>query len=65
MFQDTPDSTATALITSQVYGILLWAWLGGKDLDGGEAKCGRLLTIEEVGEVLKGMSASHHHQGHC
>ncbi|KAF2251972.1 Translin [Trematosphaeria pertusa] len=36
-----------------VYGILLWAWLGGKDLDGGEAKCGRLLTIEEVGEVLK------------
>jgi hypothetical protein len=49
------------LICSQVYGILLWAWLGGKDYNGGEVKCGRLLTIEELGEALKGMLVRHPH----
>jgi hypothetical protein len=44
------------LIALQVFGTLLWAWLGGKDYDGqGEVKCGRLLKIDEVGEVLQGM----------
>lgn len=36
-----------------VQGILLWVWLGGKAFDGNEAKCGRLLTLEELGETLK------------
>ncbi|KAF9736424.1 hypothetical protein PMIN03_004975 [Paraphaeosphaeria minitans] len=34
-------------------GILFWAWLGGTDYKTGEAKCGRLLTLEELGDVLK------------
>lgn len=50
--------TAHSLTASQVYGILLWAWLGGKDYNGGDVKCGRLLTIEELGEVLKGILTS-------
>ena len=37
----------------QAYGVLLWAWLGGYKPDGGIAKPGRLLTIDEVGSVLK------------
>lgn len=47
-----------ALTLLQVQGILLWVWLGGKAFDGNEAKCGRLLTLEELGETLKGMHSS-------
>ncbi|KAF2646372.1 Translin [Massarina eburnea CBS 473.64] len=47
------NSMWTRQVQDAVYGILFWAWLGGKDYTGGEVKCGRLLTIEEVGEILK------------
>lgn len=43
------------LISWQVEGLLLWGWLGGYKYDGGEIKAGRLLTIEELGEILKSM----------
>lgn len=39
----------------QVEGLLFWGWLGGYKYDGGEIKAGRLLTIEELGEILKSM----------
>ncbi|KAF2264744.1 Translin [Lojkania enalia] len=39
-------------VQDSTYGILLWAWLGGRS-SGGDAKNGHLLTIEEVGEILK------------
>ncbi|PVI04249.1 Translin [Periconia macrospinosa] len=42
----------TRQVQDAIYSLLLWAWLGGKDFDQGEIKCGRLLTIEELGEVL-------------
>jgi hypothetical protein len=41
------------LTASQVEGLLFWGWLGGYKYDGGEIKAGRLLTIEELGEILK------------
>jgi hypothetical protein len=34
---------------------LFWGWLGGFKYDGGEVQCGRLLTIEELGEIFKSM----------
>jgi hypothetical protein len=43
----------TSLTTQQVEGLLFWGWLGGYKYDGGEIKAGRLLTIEELGEILK------------
>ncbi|KAF2734493.1 Translin [Polyplosphaeria fusca] len=33
------------------YGVLLWAWLGGKN-EAGDTTNGRLLTIDEVGSIL-------------
>lgn len=48
----------TFLTFLQVEGLLLWGWLGGYKYDGGEIKAGRLLTIEELGEILKSM---HYH----
>jgi hypothetical protein len=41
------------LTLSQAEGLLFWAWLGGYKYEGGEIKSGRLLTIEELGELLK------------
>ncbi|KAK5018523.1 Translin-1, partial [Cryomyces antarcticus] len=35
------------------FTILLCGWLGGFASEAGEAKQGRLLTIEEVGEIMK------------
>ncbi|KAF1847069.1 Translin [Cucurbitaria berberidis CBS 394.84] len=32
--------------------VLFWGWLGGYKYDGGNVQCGRLLTIEELGEIL-------------
>lgn len=47
---------ANALFTSrQVEGLLFWGWLGGYKYEGGDIKSGRLLTIEELGEILKSM----------
>ena len=34
---------------------MFWGWLGGYKYDGGEVQCGRLLTIEELGEIFKSM----------
>jgi len=38
---------------SQTFSILLWGWLGGYQPAAPTPKCGRLLTIEEVGSILK------------
>lgn len=35
------------------FSILLWGWLGGYKREGNVVKNGRLLTIEEIGEILK------------
>jgi hypothetical protein len=35
-----------------VEGLLLWGWLGGYKYEGGQVKCGQLLTIEDLGEIL-------------
>lgn len=43
------------LTTSQVEGLLFWGWLGGYKYEGGQVKCGQLLTIEDLGEILHGM----------
>ncbi|KAG9383482.1 Translin [Pyrenophora tritici-repentis] len=34
---------------------LFWGWLGGYKYEGGDVQCGRLLTIEELGEIFKSM----------
>ena len=36
----------------QCFAVLLCGWLGGMPKDGGQGEVGKLLTIEEVGEVL-------------
>lgn len=38
-----------------LFAILLCGWLGGMAHNGKAAEAGRLLTIEEVGEILNGM----------
>jgi hypothetical protein len=45
-----------ALTILQVEGLLLWGWLGGYKYQGGEVKCGDLLTIEDLAEILHSMS---------
>lgn len=40
-------------IQDLVYSLLFWGWLGGYQQQGSEIKNGRLLTIEELGELLK------------
>ncbi|OCK75689.1 Translin [Lepidopterella palustris CBS 459.81] len=40
-------------IQDAAFGILFCGWLGGYTPKGSEAKPGRLLTIEEVGEIMK------------
>jgi hypothetical protein len=44
------------LTALQVEGLLLWGWLGGYKYEGGEVKCGQLLTIEDLGEILHSTS---------
>lgn len=46
---------AELLIRLQTYDILFWGWLGGYKSDGEESKSGRLLTIEQLGEILKSL----------
>jgi hypothetical protein len=41
--------------SGQVVGILFWGWLGGHQQEGGAVKSGQLLTIEEVGGILKSL----------
>ena len=38
-----------------IFAILFCAWLGGMNVEGKQAEVGRLLTIEEVGQILSGM----------
>lgn len=48
-------SSCNRLLTSmKVFTILFCGWLGGYAPVGGEKKTGRLLTIEEVGAIMKG-----------
>jgi hypothetical protein len=54
------SSTARARSTanadqSQVEGLLFWGWLGGHKYEGGNVKCGQLLTIEDLGAILHSM----------
>lgn len=42
-------------VQNVIFAILLCGWLGGLTKDGKPAESGRLLTIEEVGEILQGM----------
>ena len=39
----------------QTFAIVLCGWLGGFGGASGQAQPGRLLTIEEVGQILQGM----------
>ncbi|KAF2026850.1 Translin [Setomelanomma holmii] len=39
-------------VQGAVEGLLFWGWLGGYKYDGGGVKCGQLLTIEDLGEIL-------------
>lgn len=41
------------LTLQQCFTILLCGWLGGYTQEGSEPRIGRLLTIEEVGEIMK------------
>lgn len=41
-------------VQNVIFAILLCGWLGGLNKDGKPAQSGRLLTIEEVGEILQG-----------
>jgi hypothetical protein len=43
-------------IQNAIFSILICGWLGGMALEGKPAEVGRLLTIEEVGQVLNGKS---------
>ncbi|KAF2658921.1 Translin [Lophiostoma macrostomum CBS 122681] len=47
------NSMWTRQMQDVVFGILLWGWLGEYKQEGGDVKNGRLLTIEELGEILK------------
>ncbi|KAF7952990.1 hypothetical protein EAE96_006212 [Botrytis aclada] len=40
-------------VQNVIFAILLCGWLGGLNKDGNPAQSGRLLTIEEVGEILQ------------
>ena len=45
--------SCVVLTLSQCEAILFAGWLGGKFGEAGEAKQGRLFTIEEVGSILR------------
>jgi hypothetical protein len=47
-----PPHPKLSLTLSQIFGILFWGWLGGYKPSSPTPKCGRLLTVEELGEVL-------------
>ena len=58
----TVTTCNVGLTASQVEGLLFWGWLGGYKYEGGEIKCGQLLTIEDLGEILHSMSPTIHRQ---
>lgn len=41
-------------IQNVIFAILMCGWLGGMAMKDKPAEAGRLLTIEEVGEILNG-----------
>jgi hypothetical protein len=41
-------------IQNVIFAILLYGWLGGMATESKPAEAGRLLTIDEVGDVLGG-----------
>lgn len=43
----------------QTFAIVLCGWLGGFGGISGQAQPGRLLSIEEVGQILQGMLLNH------
>jgi hypothetical protein len=45
-------------VQNVIYSILFCGWLGGIALEGAPAATGKLFTIEEVGNILNGMSSS-------
>lgn len=53
---DTVTTCNVGLTALQVEGLLFWGWLGGYKYEGGAVKCGQLLTIEDLGEILNSMS---------
>lgn len=42
------------MILMQTFAIVLCGWLGGFRSASGQAQPGRLLTVEEVGQILQG-----------
>ncbi|KAF2011446.1 translin [Aaosphaeria arxii CBS 175.79] len=46
------NNTWTRQTQDATFNLLLWGWLGGYQRDAGQVKNGRLLTIEEVGQIL-------------
>lgn len=51
--------TPSLLTSLQVEVLLFWGWLGGYKHEGGQVKCGQLLTIEDLGEILHSTIAHH------
>ncbi|KAF2468921.1 Translin [Lindgomyces ingoldianus] len=47
------NSMWTRQMQDAAYGMLFWGWLGGYKQEGDGIRCGRLLTIEELGEIMK------------
>lgn len=47
------------LILIQTFAVVLCGWLGGFGGASEQAQPGRLLTIEEVGQILEGMLLGH------
>lgn len=45
-------------VQNVIFAILFCGWLGGMNVAGKAPEVGRLLTIEEVGEILGGMFSS-------
>lgn len=43
-------------VQNAIYTVLVCGWLGGLTSDGKPGPVARLLTLEEVGEIFKGMS---------
>jgi hypothetical protein len=66
LYVSQPSSlhTNSVLTTGQVEVLLFWGWLGGYKYEGGEVKCGQLLTIEDLGEILHSMYLSSSYYKH-
>jgi hypothetical protein len=49
------NSTWTKNVQSVIFAILMCGWLGGMGAAGGTGASGKLLTVEEVGNIMGGM----------